>query len=89
MIIRDMARKVTLDQAGRVVLPKAFRDRLNLSAGDTLDFSIVGDAMTLRPRRGATSLERERGVWVFRDGNRLTAAETSEALQNSRGQAPP
>jgi AbrB family looped-hinge helix DNA binding protein len=29
--------RVILDRAGRVVLPKALRDELNLSSGDTLD----------------------------------------------------
>ena len=32
-----MNSKVTLDQAGRVVIPKTLRDELRLSPGDTLD----------------------------------------------------
>jgi AbrB family looped-hinge helix DNA binding protein len=79
-----MTSKVTLDQAGRVVLPKALRDELRLAPGDTLDLSVQGEEVTLRPRRAETGLEKERGVWVFRSGNPLTAVETEQALRNLR-----
>ena len=81
-----MSSKVTLDRAGRVVLPKTLRDELHLSAGDTLDLTVKGDEVTLRPRRGATPLQKERGVWVFRTGEPLTADETQETLRNIRAQ---
>ncbi len=81
-----MNSKVTLDRAGRVVLPKALRDELHLSPGDTLDLTVKGDEVTLRPRRGATHLQKERGVWVFRAGKPLTADETEETLRNVRTQ---
>jgi AbrB family transcriptional regulator (stage V sporulation protein T) len=79
-----MNSKVTLDRAGRVVLPKALRDELNLSPGDILDLTVKGDVVTLRPRRGATPLQKERGVWVFRIGQPLTADETQETLGRIR-----
>jgi AbrB family looped-hinge helix DNA binding protein len=78
--------KVTLDSAGRVVLPKTLRDELHLSPGDTLDLTVKGDEVTLRPRRGATPLQKERGVWVFRTGEPLSAGETEETLRNIRAQ---
>lgn len=81
-----MNSKVTLDRAGRVVLPKALRDEMHLSPGDTLDLTVKGDEVTLRPMRGATPLQKERGVWVFRTGKPLTAGETEEALRNIRAQ---
>jgi AbrB family looped-hinge helix DNA binding protein len=81
-----MRSKVTLDRAGRVVLPKALRDELHLSSGDTLDLTVKGDEVTLRPRRNATPLQKERGVWVFRTGEPLTAVETEETLHNIRTQ---
>ena len=81
-----MSSKVTLDRAGRVVLPKTLRDELHLSAGDTLDLTVKGDEVTLRPRRGATPLQKERGVWVFSTGAPLTASETEERLRNIRAQ---
>jgi len=82
----NMNSKVTLDRAGRVVLPKALRDEMHLSPGDTLDLTVKGDEVTLRPRRGATPLQKERGVWVFRTGKPVTADETEETLRTIRAQ---
>jgi AbrB family looped-hinge helix DNA binding protein len=79
-----MNSQVTLDRAGRVVLPKILRDKMRLSPGDTFDLTIKGDEVTLRPRRGATPLQKERGVWVCRTGKPLTADETTETLRNIR-----
>ena len=81
-----MNSKVTLDRAGRVVLPKALRDAMHLSPGDTLDLTVKGDELTLRPTRGATPLQKERGVWVFRTGKPLTADATEETLRTIRAQ---
>ena len=81
-----MRSKVILDRAGRVVLPKTLRDELHLSPGDTLDLTVRGDEVTLRPRRGVTPLQKERGVWVFRTGKPLTAVETEDTLRNLRAQ---
>jgi AbrB family looped-hinge helix DNA binding protein len=81
-----MDTKVTLDKAGRVVLPKIFRDELHLSPGDTLQLTVEGEQMTLRPERTTPPLQKERGVWVFRTGESLTAADTREALRNVREQ---
>lgn len=81
-----MIAKVTLDRAGRVVLPKTLRDELRLSPGDCLDIAVKGDELTLRPRRAATPLEKERGVWVFRIGKPLAARDTDETLRTIRAQ---
>ena len=81
-----MDAKVTLDKAGRVVLPKILRDELHLSPGDTLELTVEGDQMTLRPQRATSPLQKERGVWVFRSGEKLTATETREALGKIREQ---
>jgi AbrB family looped-hinge helix DNA binding protein len=78
--------KVVLDKAGRIVLPKTLRDELQLSSGDTLDLSVKGDEVTLRPRRGASPLQKDRGVWVFRTGQPLTAEETEKTLHDIRAQ---
>jgi AbrB family looped-hinge helix DNA binding protein len=81
-----MNSKVTIDRAGRVVLPKSLRDEMHLSPGDTLDLTVKGDEVTLRPRRGATPLQKERGVWVFRTGKSLAANEAEETLRDIRVQ---
>jgi AbrB family looped-hinge helix DNA binding protein len=75
---------VTLDKAGRVVLPKPLRDELRLEPGDQLALDSVGETLTLRPVRAATPLRKERGVWVFRRGNKLTAATTDKVTRELR-----
>lgn len=77
---------VTLDKAGRVVIPKTVRDELRLEPGDTLELSQEGDCLSLRPVRSATPLRKEQGVWVFRLGQSVSAAETDEVLKQIRQQ---
>ncbi len=60
-----MTAKLTLDKAGRVVLPKPLRDRLQLSPGDTLQLEAEGERITLRPIRQKVMLKKELGVWVY------------------------
>jgi len=77
---------VTLDKAGRVVIPKPLRDALRLTPGDELVLESEGDCVTLRPVRSASALRKEHGVWVFRSGRKLSAAETDSALAILRQQ---
>jgi AbrB family looped-hinge helix DNA binding protein len=60
-----MTAKLTLDKAGRVVLPKPLRDRLQLAPGDTLHLETEGECITLRPVRQNVVLKKELGVWVY------------------------
>jgi AbrB family looped-hinge helix DNA binding protein len=76
-----MMTKVTLDKAGRVVLPKPLRDELQLAPGDTLELESRGEQITLRPVRGDTPLQKERGIWVYRTGRPLTATTTDRTLR--------
>jgi AbrB family looped-hinge helix DNA binding protein len=75
---------VTLDKAGRVVIPKTLRDELRLAPGDTLALESDGERVTLRPVRSASALRKEQGIWVFRSGRKLSAEETDQLLENLR-----
>lgn len=44
---------VSMDRAGRVVIPKEIRDRLSIDADVELDIVLEGDSIRLMPRRGA------------------------------------
>ena len=79
-----MSRRLTLDKAGRIVLPKALRDELQLEAGDTLEVESSGDEITLRPMRGHAQLRKKHGVWVYRSGEPLSQAEVEETVQQIR-----
>jgi len=77
---------VTIDKAGRVVIPKEIRDELRLEAGDTLTLESEGERVTLRPVRGGTPLRKERGVWVFHGGKPLSLAEANQLVRDAREQ---
>ena len=61
---------VTVDQMGRIVLPKALRDRLGLVAGSTVDVSLYGDGLHLAPGGRTARLET-------RDGQLVAVATTA------------
>ena len=71
----------TIDRAGRVVIPKLLRDALHLEAGDTLEVETEGESITLRPKRAGASVQKERGVWVFRAGG---APPSSDHVERAR-----
>jgi AbrB family looped-hinge helix DNA binding protein len=75
---------LTIDKAGRVVIPKPLREELHLEPGDTLEMESVGEQITLRPVRGTAPLSKEHGVWVFRAGQPLPASATDDMLQQIR-----
>lgn len=60
-----MTAKITLDKAGRVVLPKTVREEMHLGPGDTLQLETEGERITLRPVRPRAMLKKEYGVWVY------------------------
>jgi AbrB family looped-hinge helix DNA binding protein len=60
-----MTTKLTLDQAGRVLIPKALRQELRLGPGDALQLDSEGEEITLRPVRPKALLKKEKGVWVY------------------------
>ena len=79
-----MTARLTIDKAGRVVIPKPIREELHLEAGDTLELANSGEQITLRPVRGTTPLTKEKGVWVYRTGQPLPASTTDEVLRQLR-----
>lgn len=79
-----MASQVTLDKAGRIVLPKPLRDELRLQAGDTLELECSSDEITLRPARGNGQLRKKHGIWVYRSGGRLSQAEVDKTVREVR-----
>jgi AbrB family looped-hinge helix DNA binding protein len=81
-----MNARVTLENAGRVVIPKTLRDELRLAPGDTLELKSEGENVTLRPIRSSSPLKKERGVWVFRTGRRMSAAAADTVLRDAREQ---
>jgi AbrB family looped-hinge helix DNA binding protein len=78
--------RLTMDKAGRVVIPKPLREELHLEPGDVLEIESAGEQLTLRPVRGTGPLTNEHGVWVFHTGQPLPASATDEMLQQIRAE---
>jgi AbrB family looped-hinge helix DNA binding protein len=79
-----MTSKLTLDKAGRVVIPKPLRDELQLGPGDTLELESSGEQITLRPVRGTMPLQKEHGIWVYRTGNPLPESVIDNTIREIR-----
>jgi AbrB family looped-hinge helix DNA binding protein len=79
-----MNTRLTIDRAGRVVIPKPLREELHLEPGDALEMESAGEQITLRPARGTGPLSKEHGVWVFHSGQTLPASATDEMLRKLR-----
>ena len=63
-----MTPNVTLDKAGRLVLPKPLRDKLRLAPGTVLQLESEGESITLRPVRPKATFTKELGIWVYQGG---------------------
>ena len=79
-----MNAKLTVDKAGRIVLPKPIREKLQLAPGDELELESLDDRITLRPLRGTAQLRKKHGVWVFHCGEPLSAATVDETIEQAR-----
>jgi AbrB family looped-hinge helix DNA binding protein len=53
-----MSKPLTVDRLGRLVLPKALRQRYGLEAGAELELTDTGDGILLTPRRAPSTLSR-------------------------------
>lgn len=79
-----MANRLTLDKAGRIVLPKPLRDELQLAPGDILEIESAGDHITMRPVRGNGQLQKRDGLWVFHSGEPITAEMAERTAREVR-----
>jgi AbrB family looped-hinge helix DNA binding protein len=73
--------EATLDQFGRIVLPKELREGLGLSPGSVLAIEEKGDGILLKPVAGRSGLVRKEGVLVFAGE---VEGDLSEAVQRDR-----
>ena len=85
-MLSTMSTMVTIDKAGRVVIPKAVRDDLQLEPGDRLELETTGGHLTLRPLHLDSPLRKERGVWVFYGRGPLSQADANKLIVDVREQ---
>jgi AbrB family looped-hinge helix DNA binding protein len=80
-----MVTTLTIDRAGRLVLPKPVREELQVGPGDSLELETEQDRIVLRPaRRGR--MRKEHGVWVFDSGQPLSADVVRKTIRRLRSE---
>jgi len=57
--------RTTVDKRGRVLIPKAIRDSLDLQPGTILELEQRGDGLLLTPADADAYLKYEKGILVF------------------------
>ena len=55
-----------MDSAGRIVLPKAIRDRARLKPGAALEVRVVDGRIELEPAYAKVRIEKKGDFWVAR-----------------------
>jgi len=81
-----MVTTLTIDKAGRIVLPKPVREELQLSPGDSLEVDSSEERVILRPVRGNGRVYKKQGVWVFDSGEPLGADVVDKTIRSVRGE---
>ena len=79
-----MADDITIDKAGRVVIPKRMRDALQIRPGDSLEITASEEQIMLRPARAKGRLVKERGLWVYYSGTSISPDEAARLVDNMR-----
>ena len=77
---------ITIDRAGRIVVPKSLRERFNLVAGTALEIEVSGELLQLRKVGAEPALVSKRGILVHHGGDRvnLDVAAFIRAERDSR-----
>jgi AbrB family looped-hinge helix DNA binding protein len=70
-----METTVTIDKAGRVVIPKKARDRLGIGAGQSLTFKADERGFWLEPQESSVQVYMKNGLLVARGKGTITAEE--------------
>lgn len=79
-----MVTTLTIDKAGRIVLPKPVREELQLSAGDSLEVESSEEQVILRPVRGNGRIYKKHGVWVMHAGAPLSEEVVEKTIRQIR-----
>jgi AbrB family looped-hinge helix DNA binding protein len=79
-----MTTTVSIDRAGRLVLPKQVRQQLQIEPGESLQVESFEDHIVLRPVRGSAPLHKKRGIWVFNAGAPLKASVVNATIRDVR-----
>lgn len=74
---------ITIDRAGRLVVPKVLREQFDLTPGCELEIEAAGDGITLRRADAKPALVRKRGILVHR-GTTKTSLDVGDFVRAER-----
>lgn len=74
---------VSIDKAGRIVLPKAVREELQLTPGTNLELELSEDRISLRPERKVRMYKKD-GIWLFHTGSPMPVDLIQETIKKVR-----
>lgn len=85
--------QVTIDKAGRVLVPKPVRDRFGLDSNGKLDLVETPEGIFLKPEDGRSNLSRDKDGWLVISGEptanvdwaRLVEADREERMNKIAG----
>ena len=74
---------ITIDHAGRLVVPKSLREQFNLTPGCDLEIEALGDGIRIRRTDAEPALVRKQGILVHH-GTTRTALDIGEFVRAER-----
>ena len=78
---------ITIDGAGRVVIPKKLRERLNLTEGSSLECELEDDAIRLKLADSHSRLTTKCGILVAQGDDQNSATiDVVKLIKNQRNQ---
>ena len=75
--------KITIDRAGRIVIPKSIRERYHLQPGTELQIESEADGISLKICDTEPSIIRKRGILVHHGSDTLTL-DTADFVNRQR-----
>ncbi len=79
-----MTAKLTLDKAGRVVIPKPIRDEMGLGPGAALKIEKKNDKIVLSPIYAEPRYYKKHGILVRETGTPITVEMVNSVIEAMR-----
>jgi AbrB family looped-hinge helix DNA binding protein len=76
--------RATIDKAGRLVIPRALRDRIGLARGGEVELELDGAAVRIEPVSGSELREEDGLLFIPAAGTPITGAEVRELIDVDR-----
>ena len=81
--------EVTLDDDGRIVIPKEVRDKLGIESGSSLEIGVeregeIGGTITLRPKGREPTLQQKGELLVYAGTRTEEAFDVVEQIRSGR-----